>query len=350
MSVRAARRFVVLTTIASMVLALAPAAVAVPAYDFVTPIFGLAARGRLLYVADSGAGVVRLGSTAGRLVVDLPGASDMVPLRRGRMWALTSPAFGGRGNLYKVVGGAPRLVAKISAFERRVNPDGGEIDSNPFDLAKLGRGRVLVADAAANALLIVDHGVVDWVATLPSEIVPTDNAKAIAGCPNPPPEFADVCDLPDEMPAEPVTASVAVGPDGAFYLSELKGFPAPLGMSKIWRIEPDARNVECGTDPACTMVADGFTSIVDINFDADGMLHVVEIDEASWAAVEFAPEAMLGGTVNACDLATSTCTEEAAGLTIPIAVAIKGSGRVFVAVSALIPGEAAVIEIGAPAP
>ena len=347
MSVRASRRFVVLATIASMILALAPAAVAVPAYDFATPVFGLAARGRLLYVADSGAGVVRLGSTAGRLVVELPRVTDVAPLRRGRMWALTT---GRRGSLFKIVDGTPRVVAGIADFEREVNPDGGEIDSNPFDLAKLGRGRVLVADAAANALLIVDHGVVDWVATLPDELVPTDNAKTLAGCPNPPPEFADVCELPDEIEAQAVTTSVAVGPDGALYLSELKGFPAPLGVSKIWRIEPDARHVECGTDPACTVVEDGFTSIVDINFDADGMLHVVEIDEASWLAVEFAPEAMLGGTVNMCDLATSTCTEEATGLTIPIAVAITGSGRVFAAVSALIPGEAAVIEIGAPAP
>lgn len=158
-----------------------------------------------------------------------------------------------------------------------------------------------------------------------------------------------MCELPDEIPAEAVTASVAVGPDGAFYVSELKGFPAPVGMSRIWRIEPDARHVECGTDPACTVVADGFTSIVDIAFGPDGTLHVVEIDEASWLAVEFAQGAMLGGTVNGCDLATSTCTEEATGLTIPIAVAIKGSGRVFAAVGALIPGQAAVIEIGEPA-
>jgi hypothetical protein len=153
--------------------------------------------------------------------------------------------------------------------------------------------------------------------------------------------------MPAEIEAQAVTTSVAVGPDGAFYLSELKGFPAPLGRSQIWRIEPDARNVECGIDPACTVVADGFTSIVDINFGPDGMLRVVEIDEASWLAVELSPDVMLGGTINACDLTTDTCTEEATDLTIPIAVAVKDNGKVYAAVSALIPGEAAVIEIGA---
>ena len=345
MSSRSARSLVVLATIASLILTLAPAAAAVPEYDFATPVSGLAARGRVLYAADAGAGVVRLGNTEGRLVAELPNVTDVVPLRKGRFWALTT---GRRGSLWKIVDGKPRAVAGIAEFEQEVNPDGGEIDSNAFDLAKLGGGRVLVADAAANALLIVDHGQVDWVATLPDELVPTDNAKTLVGCPNPPEEFADVCDLPDEIAAQAVTTSVAVGPDGAFYLSELKGFPAPLGMSQIWRIEPDARHVECGTDPACTVVADGFTSIVDINFGPDGTLYVVEIDEASWAAVEFAPDSMMGGTINACDLDTSTCTAEATGLTIPIAVAVRDSGEVFAAVSALIPGEAAVIEIGEP--
>jgi len=338
------RRSVVIAAIASSAMLLVPAAAAVPAFDFATPIFGLAARERLLYVADSGAGVVRLGSTEGRLVAELPGVTDVVPLDRGRMWALTT---GRKGSLFKIVEGTPKAVAGIAAFEAAENPDGGEIDSNPFDLARLGGGRVLVADAAANALLIVEDGQVDWVATLPGELVPTDNAKTLAGCPNPPEEFAFVCDLPAEIEAQPVTTSVAVGPDGAFYLSELKGDPAPLGRSQIWRIEPDARHVQCGTDPACTVVADGLTSIVDINFGPDGMLHVVEIDEASWAAVEFFPDAMVGGTIDACDATTGVCTEEATGLTIPIAVVVKDNGKVFAAVSALIPGEAAVVEIGA---
>jgi hypothetical protein len=39
-------------------------------------------------------------------------------------------------------------------------------------------------DAAANALLIVDHrGNIDWVATLPSELVSTDNVKYAPSAP-----------------------------------------------------------------------------------------------------------------------------------------------------------------------
>ena len=137
----------------------------------------------------------------------------------------------------------------------------------------------------------------DWVTTLPDELVPTDNAKALSGCPNGP---AEICDLPDEIPAQGVATSVAIGPDGAYYVSELKGFPAPLGMSRIWRIEPGTRHVHCDadvTDGPCTLVADGFTSIVDLTFDSDGTAYVTELDEASWFAVEVATDGMVGGTV-----------------------------------------------------
>jgi hypothetical protein len=240
-------------------------------------------------------------------------------------------------------------VANIGKFERQVNPDEGILDSNPFDLAALGHGEVLVADAAANALLIAHKsGDVDWVATLPDELVSTANAKALVGCPDVPPEAEEICELPDEIPAEAVTTSVAVGPDGAYYLTELKGFPAPLGESRVWRIEPGTRHVHCdaaATDSPCSVVADGFTSIVDINFGPDGTAYVVELDEASWFAVEAAPDAMAGGTVNECDSTTWTCAEHTADLPMAMAVAINEANAVFAVVMALVPGEAEVIEL-----
>ena len=187
-------------------------------------------------------------------------------------------------------------------FEANVNPDGGEIDSNPFDVATLRHGRALVADAAANALLFVrKDGHIDWVATLPSELVSTDNLKGLVGCPYADPENQEICDLPDMIPAQAVATSVAVGPDGAYYVGELKGFPAPTGASKVWRIEPgNATRRVRHQPPACSVVADGFTSVIDLGFGRDGALHVVEFDEASWFAVELGQPT--GGTVNACDV------------------------------------------------
>lgn len=321
-----------------------PPAVAVPAYDFATPVFGLAAQGSKLFVADTGAGVVRLTEETGRLIVEHPGVSDVAPLGRGRMWMLTGGPQDRK--LYMVDGRRQREIARIGAFEREVNPDEGVIESNPFDLAALGGGEVLIADAAANAVLIANRqGELDWVATLPTELVSTANVKELSGCPEGPPE---ICELPEEIPAEAVSTSVAVGPDGAYYVTELKGFPATPGESRVWRIEPGSRQVACdaaAVDSPCTVVADGFTSIVDITFAPDGTAYVVELDEASFFALEAAPEQALGGTVNECDPATWTCTERATGLPIAMAAAVDASGAVFAVVSALIPGQAEVIEL-----
>jgi hypothetical protein len=149
------------------------------------------------------------------------------------------------------------------------------------------------------------------------------------------------------IPAEAVATSIAVGPDGAYYVGELKGFPAPTGASKIWRIKPHARHAECGTSPDCTVIADGFTSIVDLSFGWDGTLHVVELDEASWFAVENGTPT--AGTVTACKrqlrTGTWTCDVEAAGLFMPMAATVDFRGRVHVVTSALVPGAAEVITL-----
>ena len=323
----------------------------VPSFDFTTPVFGLAtAPDGSLLVADAGAGVVELRKGEGNLVAELPLVADIAPIGRGDMFAITGlddPSDPGETaqKLFRVSHGSTREIADLFAFEEMVNPDGGHIDSNPFDVAALNGGKALVADAGGNSLLIVDQqGNVDWVATLPNQFVSTDNAKNLVGCPTPVPGFEDICFLPPMMPAEAVATSVAIGPDGAYYVGELKGFPAPTGMSQVWRIEPGTLHAECGTSPACTVVADGFTSIVDLTFGPDGTLYVVEMDEASWAAVEFQLGG-LGGTVNACDSSSWTCSVVATGLPIPIAAAVDREGTVFAAILALVPGAAQVIEL-----
>jgi hypothetical protein len=317
-----------------------------PSYPFVTPAFGLAtAPDGSLLVADAGAGIVELRHGGGALVAALPGVTDMAPIGRGDMFAITGGGTGpGAAKLYRVSRGTTRLIADLGLFEATVNPDAPEVNPNPFDVAALSGGEALVADAGGNDLLIVNNsGKIDWIATLPVEPVSTENIKALFECPAGP---ANICNLPAQIPAQPVATSVAIGPDGAYYMGELKGFPAPTGASRVWRIEPGTRHARCGTSPACTVVADGFTSIVDLAFGEDGTLYVVELDEASWFAIEALPPGKaVGGTVNACDLATGTCATVATGLTMPIAVSIGKSGEVFALVGALIPGGAEVITL-----
>jgi hypothetical protein len=335
-------------TVVGIVVTMTTAAIhAVPSYEFATPIFKLAVGpdGSLL-VADAGAGIVRLRNGDGSLFAELAGVTDVGPIGLSDMFAIRGGGPGQTtGALFRVSRGSTRLIADLYQFEADHNPHPTAVDSNPFDVEVVNGGDALVADAGGNDLLIVDqNGTVDWIAVLPDEIVSTADIKSLAGCPTPVPQLAFACGLPPNLPAQPVATSVAVGPDGAYYVSELKGFPAPRGRSRIWRIEPGARHANCATSSACSIVATGFTSIVDLTFGPDGTLYVVEIDEASWAAVEFQVGA-LGGTVNACDPNTWTCSQVATGIPIPIGVAIDHRGDVYVTANALIPGAAQVIKL-----
>jgi hypothetical protein len=282
------------------------------------PLFGLDAApdGSLLAaVASTGVTSIRKGSS--ELLAELPGVSGVAAVGVGEAYAVTGgsddPALllPSSRKLYRASHGRVREVADLWAFEQAVNPDqvwnDGPVplDSNPFNVVALNGGAVLVADAAANDILHVDrNGIVDWVAVLTPVSTPGP---------------------------QPVATSIAVGPDGAYYAGELTGFPGTPGLSRIWRIAAGSRHVLCPST-ACTMVADGFTSIIDLAFGPDGTLYVVEFDEASWLAVVgggFAPAA--GGTVNECDVGTGACTVLASGLSLPTAVTVDGDGTVWVA-------------------
>ena len=195
MTHRSPRRFVtVLLTVAAATVALAQPASAAP-YTFAGPVFGLAAGpGDVLFAADAGAGIVRLQDGEGELVVDLPRVTDIAPVQPGQMWAIA----GRKLFNVNVVNGKSHFLAGLGKFERNVNPDGGEVDSNPFDVTALGTKRALIADAGANAVLVANlRGGVNWIATLPDELVPTDNVKALSGCPAGP---AEICDCRTRSP------------------------------------------------------------------------------------------------------------------------------------------------------
>lgn len=336
-----------LLPVLSIVVSSAAAGHAFQAYEFATPVFGIAtAPDGSLLVADAGAGIVELRHGTGRLVAELPGVTDIAPIGRGDMFALRGGGPGLKtGAIFRVSRGGQRLLADLYAFEESANPHPAAVDSNPFDVEVLSGGRAVVADAGGNDILLVEtNGAVDWIAAFPDQPVSTTAIKTLVGCPTLTPGFEFICSLPPMLPAQPVSTSVAIGPDGAYYVGELKGFPAPTGASRIWRVEPGARHAQCGASPACSVVADGFTSIVDLTFGPDGTLYVVELDEASWAAVEF-PFPGRGGTVNACNLSTRVCREIGTGLNMPIAATVGKDGSLYVATGALIPGGAEVIAL-----
>ena len=352
-STRLWRSVALLAALAAFVL-VPTAAQADPSF-YESPLFGTTtAPGNLLLVADAGRGVVN-GDT-GALVAPLPGISDVAVRSGGGLWATTGagedPEEDTGQGIWRISGGNATLVANLFEYEAKVNPHPATVDSNPFDVADAGGGKALVADAGGNSLLLVGDGNspnsdvvsrVKLVATLPDELVSTANAKSIFGCPSGPP---DICGLPPMIPAQPVATSIAVGPDGAYYVGELKGFPAPTGESRVWRIEPGARNVRCGESKKCTVVLDGFTSVIDLAFGPDGRLNVTQIDDRSWLAME--EGVGLGGSVHACDLATddvaSECDVLVDGVPILTSITYRGSA-LWGSMLALVPGAADVVPL-----
>ncbi len=334
-------------TVVALALLLVPAAAGANAV-FDGPLFGLGtdAAGDVL-VADAGFGV---NDSGGADLAFLPGITDVAASDQGYWWAITGLPD---AKLYKVSGGVATEFADLGAYEAKYNPHPAQVDSNPFSLVDLGGGEAVVADAGGNTLLKVNkHGKVKLIAVLPDELVPTDNAKAIVeeivgnflgrpfscseldGDPPPgvPPEAVEICGLPPMIPAEPVATSVAIGPDGDFYVGELKGFPAPLGESKVWRIRWNARNADCSVSPLCSVAYDGFTSIVDLAF-GDSTLYVAEMDEKSWFAVELGiveglPVAPGGGTINACN---GACDVEQGSIDLLSAITFDGGGDLWYA-------------------
>jgi hypothetical protein len=155
------------------------------------------------------------------------------------------PQYGFRGSMFGTVLQIARTgeiteAADVSGYERDVNPAGGPLDSNPYGLLVLPTLR-LVADAGANALVsIVPSGLVNTIAVFPSRPQRTTDA---------------------------VPTSVAVGPDGAYYVGELSGVPFAGGAANVYRVVP-------GQAPQ--VFRSGFTTVTDIDFGPDGSLYVVE--------------------------------------------------------------------------
>ncbi len=312
--------------------------------EFAGPLFDLAAAPNdVILVADAGAGI---SSMFGKNQIALPGVTSVAPVGTGTMWATTGPVTGppttdaGQG-LHIIGKGRKEMVANLFAFESANNPDGADVDSNPYSVLATNSRFAVVADAGANDLLRVDNkGNIEVMAIFPSEIVSTENIKDLA-CP----ESENICNLPEMMPAQPVPTTVVMGPDGYYYVGELKGFPAPTGESNIWKISPNASEAMCGTSQDCVKAFDGgFTSIIDLAFDENGILYVAELDAQSWYAVEFL-DSFAGGNIKACNPETMECEVIATGIPILTAITFDKDGRLWATQNALIPGMAQVIEI-----
>jgi hypothetical protein len=116
------------------------------------------------------------------------------------------------GNVMRLTdAGAIAKIANIDHVEFQSNPDGRQIDSDPYGLAVL-RGTKLAVDAAGNDVLTYDdHGNVSVLAVIPG--------RTISG------HFVDS-----------VPTSITMCGDGDYYVGTLGGDGTPLHGAQIWKV------------------------------------------------------------------------------------------------------------------
>lgn len=221
-------------------------------------------------------------------------------------------------------------IADLAAWEADNNPDDSEAfdggDSNPYGLTMAG-DTILVVDASGNSLLTVAvDGTIAPYAIFPEELV----------------EAPDFLELPEgEMiPMQAVPTDVAVGPDGAYYVSQLTGFPFPVDGANIWRVEDLDGDGDALEEGEVTVYADGLTNVVSIDFGPDGTLYAVEFAKNGLLAAEGAgPDDMEAVTGAVVAIAEDGAQTEilSTGLILPGGVAVAGDGSLYVTNGSVFP-------------
>jgi len=248
--------------------------------------------------------------------------------------ALAEGAGEGIGMLNRLgADGSIEHVADLAQYETEQNPDAEqpgneEPDSNANGLAASDAG-ALVADAGANDLLLVGaDGSISTVAVFPVVMQPA---------PPDPTAEADPDAEPPMVPMDPVPTSVTVGPDGAYYVGELTGFPFPTGGASVFRVVPGEE---------ATVYADGFTNIMDVEFGPDGTLYVAEMVHEGLLGVLGGGAPPIGAVMavppgggEAEMVATGDQLMALGGL------AVADDGAIYVSANTLMPGAGTVVKI-----
>ena len=216
----------------------------------------------------------------------------------------------GFGYLMKVpASGQAKRLEDIAGYEASANPDGAQIDSNPFGLLALPGHRAIV-DAGGNSLLDVPaNGSISTLATF-------------AKIPGP---FG----LRDAVPTD-----VVVGPDGAYYVSSLTGFPFTAGTASVYRVVP-------GQAP--TVYATGLTMVTDLAFGSDGSLYTLQ--HASAMPPSMFPFAGPGAIMKVPPGGGASSTLVAGGLPRATGLVVGPDGALYVSVNGASAGNGAVWRI-----
>lgn len=249
---------------------------------------------------------------------DAAGANDVLRLADGKLAVLFG--FSGGLNERSPLGADGSKLGTLSiydptshtwstsqdyaALETGVNPDGGEINSDPFSFIQTANG-FAVADAGANAIwypggytsIPGQMGTAPWGAQIPMESVPT---------------------------------SILARPGGGYVVGELTGFPFEPGKARIHQIAADGTYL--GSDSY------GLTNIIDMTYASDGSLLVLE---------HVANGLLNGGPGDVKRIrADGTVDTLITGLITPTSVAFGADGKIYVTNDAYSVGGGQVLRYG----
>jgi len=246
------------------------------------------------------------------------------PMRRGEFPAI--PELAGLASLvHLAASGQSRFVADVGAYEAANNPDGRltddgrpHLDTNPYGLVRFPGGH-LMTDAGANALLRVRaDGDIALIAVFQSR-----------GSSPPRPSFAPA---PFPAIADAVPTSVVLGPDGAYYVSELTGVPFVDTRANVYRVVPADEPQMFSIQDACLT---GFKMILDMAFDDEGNLYVLQ--HATGAIQQTGPGVLIRVAPDkdqsgiCAQYQAGTRTTVLGGLSRPTSVVIGPDGAIYVA-------------------
>jgi hypothetical protein len=142
----------------------------------------------------------------------------------------------------------------LAAHEAKTNPIDNK-DSDPTGLVRAGKLGWLATDSGGNTLVSIKNGRVKTLAAFKDRM----GTSPITG--------------PNPVKYQIVPTDVVKGPDGAYYVSELTGFPFIEGAARIWRIVP-------GHKPK--VWASGLTNVTSLAWDGQ-KLYAVQISDLGLA-------------------------------------------------------------------
>ena len=223
-------------------------------------------------------------------------------------------------SLLRAKGGEVNRVADLLAYEKKNNPDGQQIDSNPYSMVA-SKGERVVADAGANDLLKVKRGEISTLAVFPDREVEGPGGETVR--------------------MDPVPDALAKASGLGYFVGELTGFPFPVRGARVYLVVPDIGPVP-GIGPV--VYARGFTNIIDVAVGPKGGLYVLEIAKKGLLQA-FSPGGDFTGRLVHLSPNGERKVVASKGLVAPTSVAVGPKGAVYVSNFGIFPGKGEVVRI-----